>query len=157
MEFFLPTVFLLLVAYLFTMMVIPKMSHIVILVAAAVFIAITVYNHYSLFADEYKVMTWVDTARQFAPTLLILLVIALMGGYILYISTTGKGSPNLPMPPASIPPPETATNYVTQAIGQGLVAAGATPVNKSANVRTNAPVANTAHMNVAESILSKAP
>jgi hypothetical protein len=157
MEFFLPTVFLMLVAFLFTVTVIPKMSHIVILVAAAIFITITVYNHYSLFADEYKVMSWIDTAKQFAPTLLILLVIALTGGYLLYISTTGKGSSNLPMPPASIPPPETATNYMTQAIGQGLVAAGATSVNRSGNVRNNVPIANTAHMNVAESVLSKAP
>ena len=159
---FLPSVFLMLVAYLFTITFIPNLSHLVILVGAIAFIAITAYNHYSMFSNEYKIMTWADTARQFAPTLMIILVIALMGGYIMYISTTGKAA-SLPMPPANIPPPETATNFVTNAIGQGLVAAGATNVNKapnagkSANVRTNIPIANTAHMGVAESVLSKAP
>ena len=158
MEFYLPSVFLMLVVYLFTMIFIPKLSHFVILICAIVFIAITVFSHYSMFANEYKIMTWTDTAKQFGPTLLIILIIALMGGYLLYISTTGgKGSINLPMPPASIPPPETATNFVTNAIGQGLVAAGATPVNRSASVRMNIPIANTAHMDVAESVLSKAP
>jgi hypothetical protein len=156
MEMFLPSVFLMLVAYLFTITFIPKLSHLVILAGAIAFIAITVFNHYSMFSNEYKIMTWVDTARQFAPTLIIILIIALMGGYLLYISTTGKGV-TLPMPPASIPPPETATNFVTNAIGQGLVAAGATPVNRSASVRSNVPIANTAHMGVAESVLSKAP
>jgi hypothetical protein len=156
MEMFLPSVFLMLVAYLFTITFIPKLSHLVILVGAIAFIAITVFNHYSMFSNEYKIMTWADTAKQFAPTVMIILVIALMGGYLMYMSSTGKGA-NLPMPPASIPPPETATNFVTNAIGQGLVAAGATPVNRSASVRTNVPIANTAHMGVAESVLSKAP
>jgi hypothetical protein len=162
MEMFLPSVFLMLVAYLFTMMFIPKLSHLVILVGAIAFIAVTAFNHYSMFANEYKIMTWADTAKQFGPTLMIILIIVLMGGYIMYISGA-KGTANLPMPPANIPPPETATNFVTNAIGQGLVAAGATNVNrspnapKSANVRTNIPIANTAHMGVAESVLSKAP
>jgi len=156
MEMFLPSVFLMLVAYLFTITFIPKLSHLVILVGAIAFIAITVFNHYSMFSNEYKIMTWADTAKQFAPTVMIILVIALMGGYLMYMSSTGKGA-TLPMPPASIPPPETATNFVTNAIGQGLVAAGATPVNRSASVRTNVPIANTAHMGVAESVLSKAP
>jgi hypothetical protein len=110
-----------------------------------------------MFANEYKIMSWADTAKQFAPTLMVISIIVLMGGYIMYISGA-KGTASLPMPPANIPPPETATNFVTNAIGQGLVAAGATNVNRSPNnVRTNVPIANTAHMNVAESVLSKAP
>ena len=154
---FLPSVFLMLVAYLFTITFIPKLSHLVILVGAIAFIAITVFNHYSMFSNEYKIMSWADTAKQFAPTVMVISIIVLMGGYIMYISG-GKGTANLPMPPANIPPPETATNFVTNAIGQGLVAAGATNVNRSPNnVRNNVPIANTAHMNVAESVLSKAP
>lgn len=147
MELFLPSLFLMLLAYFFTVMFIPKLSPFIIIGGSIAFIGFTVYNHYVLFENEYKIMSWADTAKQFAPTLIVLLIIALMGGYLIYISTSGKGT--LPRPPDSIPPPETATNYFTQAIGNGLVAAG-TPV------RTNNAIANTAHMPMAESLLDRA-
>lgn len=147
MELFLPSLFLMLLAYFFTIMFIPKLSPFIIIGGSIAFIAFTVYNHYSLFENEYRIMTWTDTAKQFGPTLIILLIIALMGGYLIYISTTGKGT--LPRPPDSIPPPETATNYFTQAIGNGLKAAGAP-------VRSYSPIANTAYMPMAESLLDRA-
>ena len=78
-------------------------------------------------------MTWLDMAKSFAPSLMIVLVIVLMLGYIIYAYTTGSlGS--LPTPSTNIPPPDTATNSVTEAIGNSLVNMGA------ANVRgMNAP------------------
>ena len=147
MELFLPSLFLMLLAYFFTIMFIPKLSPFIIIGGSIAFITFTIYNHYSLFANEYKIMSWTETAKQFGPTLIILLIIALMGGYLMYISSTGKGT--LPTPPDSIPPPETATNYFTQAIGNGLKAAGAP-------VRSNSPIANTAYMPMAESLLDRA-
>lgn len=141
MEIFLPSVFLMLVVCIFTMLFVPKLSPFVIAIIATVFIGLTAYNHYALFSNEYRIMTWADSIKHFAPTILTLLVIVLTGIYLMYIFTTGKGVANLPMPPGSIPPPETATNVVTEAIGNGLVAAGA-PVNN-------------AYRNAAESMVSK--
>jgi hypothetical protein len=139
MEIYLPSIFLLLVAYIFTIKVIPQLSSYVIMIGAIGFLFLTIYNHYSLFADEYRVMTWIDTAKQFGPTLIVILIIALMGGYLLFMYSPGKGS-SLKLPPSSIPPPESATNPMTRGIGNSLAAMG-TPID-SAEMRAQNSVLN---------------
>lgn len=103
------------------------------MVSMVILIVFSLYNHYTMFSNEYSVMTWLDMAKSFAPSFIIVLVIILMIGYLIYLFTTGSlGS--LPTPSTNIPPPDTATNSVTEAIGNSLVNMGA------ANVRnTNAP------------------
>lgn len=133
MEIFLPSLFVVLIAYLVSTMLIPKMSPVVLMGGIIFLLSFSIYNHYTLFSNEYRVMTWLDMAKSFAPSLMIVFVIVLMLGYIIYAYTTGSlGS--LPTPSTNIPPPDTATNSVTEAIGNGLVNMGA------ANVRNmNAP------------------
>jgi len=91
-------------------------------------------------------MNWTNTAGMAAPYLVVGTIILLSIGYILLLVTSGK-APSLPTFSTSIPPPSTATNSLTRAIGNGLVA------TKAANV---APSMNTAQRNLLESGLSKA-
>jgi len=133
MEIFLPSLLVILLAYLVSTILIPKLSPIILMVSMVILIVFSLYNHYTMFSNEYSVMTWLDMAKSFAPSFIIVLVIILMIGYLIYLFTTGSlGS--LPTPSTNIPPPDTATNSVTEAIGNSLVNMGA------ANVRnTNAP------------------
>jgi len=130
MEIFLPSLLVILLAYLVSTMLIPKLSPIILMVSMIALIGFSVYNHYTMFSNEYRVMTWLDMVTSFAPSFMVVLVIILMLGYLIYSFTTGTLGA-LPMPSTNIPPPDTATNTVTEAIGNGLVNMGA------ANVRTN--------------------
>jgi hypothetical protein len=150
MEFFLPSLLVMLVALLLSTYVIPRFTPAVIAVVAIVLLCFGTYNHYTSFPAEYNVMQWATTGQQIAPTLITGLVIVLMGGYIIYMFTTKGGMPNLPSMSANSPPPNTATNPLTQAIGAGLANMGATNINR------NYAQMNTAHRNEAESMLARA-
>lgn len=155
MEFFLPSLLLMFVAFFAYEYVTPNFSLVGIAILAIVLLVFSVYNHYASFSGEYNVMQWASSAQQIAPTLLTGLVIILVGGYIIYMFSSGNKTPGLSMPPTNIPPPQTATNFMTRGIGNGLLAMGATNVDRSAGRPPNSPIANTAHRNVAESVLSK--
>lgn len=123
MEFFLPSVLLMMFAFFVSTYFVPKSSPIVLGVLSLLLLAFTVYNHYSFFANEYRIMTWADTAKNFAPTILVALVIVMMIGYLLFATGVKPGSMN--MPSNTMPSANSATNPLTQAINRGLNAAGA--------------------------------
>jgi len=133
MEFFLPSILLMIFAAAVVFAVVPKMTPLLLAVVAVLCLVIAVYNHYSLFKNEYKIMSWADTASQVSPYLISGLVIILVVGYLLYLTGSGK-KVTLQMPSANIPPPQTATNYVTEAIGNGMVATGVANVAGRNNV-----------------------
>jgi hypothetical protein len=155
MEFFLPSLLLMFVAFFTYEYVTPNFSLVGIAILAIVLLVFSVYNHYATFSGEYNIMQWASSAQQIAPTLLTGLVILIVGGYIIYMFSSGNKTPGLSMPPANIPPPQTATNIMTRGIGNGLLAMGATNVSKSAGRPGNSPIANTALRGVAESVLDK--
>jgi len=156
MEFFLPSLLVMLVAFLLSIYVVPSFTPAVIAVVAIVLLCFGVYNHYTTFPQEYNVMQWATTGQQIAPTLITGLVIVLMGGYIIYMFTTKGGMPSLPSMSAMSPHPNTATNPLTQAIGTGLANMGATNVNRNyRNMQPNMSI-NSAHRNEAESLLARA-
>ena len=162
MEFFLPSLLLMFVGFFLYEYITPNFSLVAIAVMAIILLLFTVYSHYATFSGEYNVMQWASSAQQIAPTLLTGLVILLVGGYIIYMFSSGNKTPGLSMPPANIPPPQTATNPLTRGIGNGLLAMGATNINNNMNMNrlsnksSNNLLANTAHTNIAESILAKA-
>jgi hypothetical protein len=155
MEFFLPSLLLMFVGFFVYEYITPNFSLVGIAILAIVLLIFTIYNHYATFSGEYNIMQWASSGQQIAPTLLTGLVIILVGGYIIYMFSSGTKTPGLSMPPANIPPPQTATNFVTRGIGNGLIAMGATNVNKNVARQENDAIANTGHRNVAESILDR--
>ena len=147
MEFYLPSLFIIMVAFIIILAIIPKFTPVVLAIVAAILLVFGIYSHYTLFYNEYKNMNWANNAMSSmaSPYLLIGSVVLLSLGYIIMLFSSGK-VPSLPMPSRNIPPPSTATNVVTREIGNGLVNAGV------ANV---APPSNTAERNALESALSK--
>jgi hypothetical protein len=157
MEFFLPSVFLMMISLFAAVFVVPKMGPALIVSSALILIVVVLYNHSSTFANDYNFLQWAASAQQLAPVLLTSLVIALVGGYLLYMYGLGGKLPDIAMPSSNIPPPATATNFMTRAIGSGLAGMGAAGIarNYSPPRNTSAtPIANTAHRNVAASVLS---
>ena len=76
-------------------------------------------------------MNWLNTATVAGPYILLFTVIALSIGYILLIFVRKRPSSS-PEPPMNIPPPESATNYVTRGIGNSLVSTGMANIDESA-------------------------
>ena len=91
-------------------------------------------------------MTWTTAASAAAPYILVGTVVAFSIGYLLYLFGAGKKT-SLPLPPSTIPPPETATNVLTSAIGNGLRATGLANVSSNRNNGNGrSPTLNTAEL-----------
>ena len=89
MELFLPSLFVILLAILVILYIIPRQSGFVLGIIAAGLLAMTIYQHVSLFKMDYQRMTWVDTVKQQAPLIMVISVIVVLIGYVLLL--TGKG------------------------------------------------------------------
>ena len=69
---------------------------------------------------------------KYGPIILVGAVVVFAIGFILMSWKSGKlKMPSITM---SIPPPNTATNVVTEAVGNGLAATGAANVNKGYSI-----------------------
>jgi hypothetical protein len=152
MEFYLPSLFIILLAAIFAVSIIPRFAPIILAVFAGLSLVLALYNHSSLFYNEYKNMNWANTAiiSGASPYLMTGLIILLCLGYIIMLVTSGE-APSLSRPSMIIPPPSTATNTLTRGIGTSLVNAGVASVN-----RNYSPPANTSGQAALESALARA-
>lgn len=126
MEFYIPSLFILLLAAIILVLVVPRLSPLVLIIVCTLLLTWAFANHYTLFSDEYRNMNWLNTATVAGPYVMISLVIVLCVGYITLLVSSGE-STNIKAPSMNIPPPETATNYVTRGIGNSLIASGLSP------------------------------
>jgi hypothetical protein len=125
MQVYLPPLILLLLAFFIASYLAPRATPFVVGVGSLVAIAFVVRSHIQMFGDEYRNLTWASLAGPILPYIMIGLVIILGLGYLLYLFGLG-GKPKQVGPafnmPAPSPPPETATNFITEGIGNGLQA-----------------------------------
>jgi hypothetical protein len=139
MEFYIPSLFIMILAAAVCFLLIPQLTPVILSVFATLCLVLAMYNHSSLFSNEYRNMNWANTAAasMASPYLLVGLVILLSVGYIIFLFSSGK-APNLSMPSLNIPKPSTATNFVTRGIGNGLVNSGVSNVAPENNAARNA-------------------
>ena len=130
MEFYIPSLFIILLAAIFLVLVVPRLSHIVLIVLCSLLLVWGIANHYTLFVTEYQNMNWANTAVIAGPYLMLFLVIALSLGYIILLFTRSR-SASQSEERMNIPPPESATNYVTRGIGNSLSATGMADIDES--------------------------
>lgn len=133
MEFFIPSIFIMLMALLILALLIVVVPHSALLGIAVLFIAIAIYSHYTIFTTEYRYVNLFSSAPSsgMAPYVMSGLVVSLVGGYVLYLFS-GNKLPTLPAPPASMPSPQSATNIVTRNINNGLASLGVPVANSYA-------------------------
>jgi hypothetical protein len=142
MEFFLPSILVLLVAAAIVFFVIPRFGPLVLAVVSLVLLGIGIYNHYSMFQNEYRLSTWQLGAVAYAPYLLIGAVILMIILYLTYLlpsgsaasanNTPANANANVKANTINLPPPETATNVITEGANNAIRAAA-----NLANVKVN--------------------
>jgi hypothetical protein len=142
MEFFLPSILVLLVAAAIVFFVIPRFGPLVLAVVSLILLGIGIYNHYSMFQNEYRLSTWQLGAVAYAPYLLIGAVIVMIILYLTYLlpsgsAASGNNTPananaNVKANTINLPPPETATNVITEGANNAIRAAA-----NLANVKVN--------------------
>jgi hypothetical protein len=128
MEFFLPSILFLLVACGIVFFVIPRFGPLVLAGISLILLILGIYNHYSLFQTEYRLSTWQSGMIGYAPFIMIGALVLAIILYLLYMVPVGGGNGNVrPSAPSlspaiaentlRLPPPGTATNGLTEGIG----------------------------------------
>lgn len=115
MELFLPSILVAILASLFVIFLIPRLSPILIVIIASILLYVGMTQHFSMFWDEYKQSTWQQNLKLFAPGIMIAAIVI----FVLYgILSFFKGGlvPIPSMPAMEMPSANTATNPVTAAI-----------------------------------------
>jgi len=115
MELFIPSLFVFIVAILVCFILIPRFTPLITAILALGMLSYGVYDHYKLFASEYRLSTWQESLKIYAPAIMIgALILFIIYSIIMFFS---KGSVPIPSAPnISLPPSNTATNAVTEHI-----------------------------------------
>jgi hypothetical protein len=123
MEFFIPGLLLFLVSIIVTFLVIPRFTPLIVAILSIAFLSYGVYDHYTMFASEYRLSTWQESLKVYAPAIMIITILL----YIIYVILAFFTSGSVPVPLApSITEPNQSS--VTNQIAKSL--------NKVANVFT---------------------
>jgi hypothetical protein len=125
MEFFIPSLLVFLLAMLLTFLIVPRATPLIAAILSIIFLSYGVYDHYKMFASEYRLSTWQQSLKIYAPAIMISAIIIFIIYSILAFFTTGS-VPVPPIPNIEAPSPNTITNAVMESL------------NKVANTLTNA-------------------
>ena len=126
MEFFLPSVLVLLLAAAVVFFIFPSFGPLTLAIVSMILLVLGVYQHWAQFGVEYRLSTWQLGSLAYAPYLMVggLLVAIII--YLGYLVPPGSSSSNstasiLPMPTiANMPSANTSTNPVTAGINRAL-------------------------------------
>lgn len=122
MELFIPSLALIVLSAAILLFVFPKLTPIMLASIAGVALTYAVYHHYMMFGSQYSSMTWVSSIQAMAPYIMVGSVLIFIIGYLLFMAKTGRHATMASIP--RLPSANTATNPVTKAINEGLLAAG---------------------------------
>lgn len=146
MELFIPSLLVLVIISLFVFLIIPRMSIPVILFFSALILVYVLQNHYNLFYNEYRYSTWQYNIQQYAPYVIILVLIVFVFTSVGIATYTGYSAPTTMPEIPSLPSAASATNSFTSAINNGIkaVSSAATSVtNKVTDAVNNLSRKNT--------------
>jgi hypothetical protein len=130
MEFFIPGLSIFLLAVVFTIVISPKATPMIVAILSLLFLTYGVYDHYRMFIPEYRLSTWQQTFSTYSPYIMI-------GAIILYVIFfmisffTGGTVPVPSLPNVEIPEMPAITNTTNQ-------------LNKSLNTAVNS-ISNSAN------------
>jgi predicted PurR-regulated permease PerM len=101
MEFFIPGLFIFLIAVLVSFFLVPKATPMTAAILAIVFLTYGVYDHYELFASEYKLSTWQESLKIYAPFIMIgVIIMYSMYGMIAFFTDGAVPVPSMPSIPS---------------------------------------------------------
>lgn len=140
MELFIPSLLAIIIAAAIVMFVVPRFSPVVLGVVALIFLVLAAYNHYNFFAFEYRQSTWQLPLVNYAPYIILgVLVLFLIFFIINFIGTgsTDVAAPIQSMNDAINKVAERMPNSITEAINQVKDTANTTFANVGLAKRTN--------------------
>lgn len=101
MELILPNLLIFLLAIAFTYYIAPHVTPIVAAILAIAFLVYGIWDHYQLFASEYRLSTWQELAKVYSPAIMIGSVILFVIYGIFSFFESGKvpvpALPNIPI------------------------------------------------------------
>jgi hypothetical protein len=106
MEFLLPSLLLLLAAAFFVFGLFPRLGPSVLVTLAIVSLVLVVQHHMELFDIEYRDLTIIDSLKDNAPMVLVLLSITMIIGYFLLVTgflSGRRGASVIPEITAEVP------------------------------------------------------
>jgi len=135
MEFFVPGLLFFILTVLLTFYLAPKATPMMAAILSLVFLTYGVYDHYRLFASEYRSSTWQEPLLLlYSPAVMITILIL----YVLYGMMTlfTKGQVPVPAMP-EIPHVNEALNNVTESLSNAANAIANTTNNMLNNMSNN--------------------
>jgi predicted PurR-regulated permease PerM len=115
MEFFIPGILIFLVAVLVTYFIEPHITPFITAILSIIFLTFGVYSHYHLFASEYRLSTWQDNMKVYAPAFMIAAIILFIIYSILSLFT-GVSVPIPSLPTFEVPTANTITSATMNSI-----------------------------------------
>jgi hypothetical protein len=117
MEFFIPGLLVFLLAVAISFAVAPRFTPLVVALLSIAFLTFGVHQHYKMFAAEYRLSTWQQGLKIYAPAIMIGAIILFVIYAILAFFTKGS-VPVPPLPNVTAPGENTATNQVIQSLNK---------------------------------------
>jgi hypothetical protein len=111
MELFIPGLFVFFLAIAISFAIVPRFTPLIAAILSIVFLVLGVRQHYMMFASEYRLSTWQDSLKVYAPAVMIGAMILFIIYTILALFTTGS-VPIPSIPAVAAPAPNTITDNV---------------------------------------------
>jgi hypothetical protein len=97
METFIPGICLFIVSILAVFMISPHLTPFITAILAILFLTFGVHQHYQLFASEYRLSTWQEGLKLYAPAVMIIgIILFLMYGMVTLFSGIRVPIPEMP-------------------------------------------------------------
>jgi predicted PurR-regulated permease PerM len=143
MEFFIPGLFIFLIAVLVSFFLVPKATPMTAAILAIAFLTYGVYDHYQLFASEYKLSTWQEGLKIYAPFIMVgMIIMYSIYGMIAFFTGGAVPVPSMPdmssMPTMSnIPSLNQLSNQMTNTFNNVANSIGNATSNMLSNNKGN--------------------
>jgi predicted PurR-regulated permease PerM len=119
MEFFLPGIIIFISAIILVYSVAPSITPFITAILSIIFLSFGVYTHYQIFASEYRLSTWQEGLKMYAPAVMIITVILFII-YSIVALFTNISVPIPSMPNIEMPSTNSITNSVMNSYNSAL-------------------------------------
>jgi len=146
MEFFIPGLLIFLVSISIAIIIVPQTTPMIAAVFAIIFLVYGVYDHYLLFAPEYRLSTWQDGIKIYAPFIMLAGIILFIIYFIFAFFTGGE----VPVPKMELP--EMPTFNTIKSAANNVINNAVNNTNKKVNNTKPANGSNTMSRSLFETI-----
>ena len=99
MEFFIPGITIMFITIYISSRIIPRVTPLIAAVLSIIFLIFGVYEHYSMFASEYRLSTWQDGMKAYAPAVMIVATFLFISYSSFSLFENGIEMPKMPQMP----------------------------------------------------------